>query len=441
MSMDASQIRTRQKPVFSIDCIRIGGRFSLGTFFVRTKKVPRHSVAKQTLNTNMKKTEIKDYLQKQKNDHMYRQRLVVDSPQGIELTIDGKKYLNFCSNDYLGLANHPKVKAALINGANTYGVGSGASHLINGHSRAHHQLEEELADFVGRPRALLFSTGYMANLGVLSALLGKGDLALEDRLNHASLLDGGLLSQARLQRFQHNDINDLNSKLKSSKAETKLVCTDGVFSMDGDKARVKQLADIANTHQAWLMVDDAHGLGTTGVTGRGVLEEAGCSVDDVPILVGTLGKAFGTFGAFVAGDDDLIETLIQRARSYIYTTALPPAVAEATRASIQLIDSESWRRDKLNDNILYFKTLAKNNNLPDTQSDTAIQPIVIGDVETTLSLSYKLKQSGILVSAIRPPTVPEGTARLRITLCAEHSHHQIEQLVDLISNNIERCAT
>jgi len=360
----------------------------------------------------------------------------VDSPQAIELLIDGKNYLNFCSNDYLGLANHPRLKQALIKGANSYGVGSGASHLINGHSRTHHQLEEELADFVGRPRALLFSTGYMANLGVLSALLGNGDAVFEDRLNHASLLDGGLLSQARLQRFQHNDVDDLETKLSNSKTDTKLVCTDGVFSMDGDLARVKQLAVIAKQHDAWLLVDDAHGLGTLGLLGRGTLESLDCSLNDVPILVGTLGKAFGTFGAFVAGDEDLIETLIQRARTYVYTTALPPAVAEATRESIKLIDEESWRREKLNDNINYFKQLASDNGLPDTKSDTAIQPIVIGGVENTMKLSDALKQSGILVSAIRPPTVPEGTARLRITLCTEHNHEQIEKLVDRISSGM-----
>ena len=388
----------------------------------------------------MKKTEIKTYLQQQKDDHRYRQRLVVDSPQGIELTIEGKKYLNFCSNDYLGLASHPRVINALQEGARQYGAGSGASHLINGHSRAHHQLEEELASYVGRPRALLFSTGYMANLGVISALLGKGDAVFEDRLNHASLLDGGLLSQARLQRFQHNDIDDLEKKLSSSKAETMLVCTDGVFSMDGDLAKIKKLADICKRYDTWFMVDDAHGLGVAGATGRGVLESACASLDDVPILVGTLGKAFGTFGAFVAGDNDLIELLIQRARSYIYTTALPPAVSEATRESLKLMDEESWRRDKLNDNIKHFKKLATGIGLPDTQSDTAIQPIVLGNVKETMKLSAKLKQQGILVSAIRPPTVPEGTARLRITLCTDHSVEQIENLIDLLGDNMGKAS-
>ena len=384
----------------------------------------------------MKKSEIQTYLQQQKDDHLYRQRIVEDSPQGIELTISGKKYLNFCSNDYLGLASHPRVVEAMQRGARNYGAGSGASHLINGHSRAHHQLEEELAAFVGRPRALLFSTGYMANMGVLSALLGKGDAVFEDRLNHASLLDGGLLSQARLQRFQHNDSNDLESKLNSSKAETKLVCTDGVFSMDGDVASINELSVVAKKYDAWLMIDDAHGLGVSGATGRGIVESASASIEDVPILVGTLGKAFGTFGAFVAGDDDLIEILIQRARSYIYTTALPPAVAEATRESIKLMDEEAWRREKLNDNIKYFKQLISEASLTDTQSSTAIQPVMIGDVKETMALSEKLKQSGLLVSAIRPPTVPEGTARLRITLSADHSREQIKKLVGVVSDNI-----
>jgi 8-amino-7-oxononanoate synthase len=384
----------------------------------------------------MKKTELKNYLQQQKSDHRYRQRVVVDSPQGIELKIEGNKYLNFCSNDYLGLASHPKVVEALIDGARKYGVGSGASHLINGHCRAHHQLEEELAVFVGRPRALLFSTGYMANLGVISALLAKGDAVFEDRLNHASLLDGGLLSQARLQRFQHNDVKDLENKLVASKANTKLICTDGVFSMDGDVARVKELATLARQHDAWLMVDDAHGLGVVGKNGRGVLEHCNIKGNDVPILVGTLGKAFGTFGAFVAGDEDLIETLVQRARSYIYTTAIPPAVAEATRASLRLIESEVWRREKLDDNIHYFKHVAAELGLPETGSCTAIQPIIIGSVKETMDLSEKLKQAGLLISAIRPPTVPEGTARLRITLSADHNHAQIKQLLTTVHTNI-----
>jgi 8-amino-7-oxononanoate synthase len=381
---------------------------------------------------NMLTDDIKTYLQHQKASHLYRERQVVDGPQGVEIKIDGKQYLNFCSNDYLGLANHPQVIESLQHGAKLYGAGSGASHLINGHSRAHHQLEEELAAFVQRPRALLFSTGYMANLGVISALLGRGDTVFEDRLNHASLLDGGLLSQARLQRYQHADATDLGNKLSESKAKQKLVCSDGVFSMDGDIAPLPELITQAQQQQAWLMIDDAHGLGTTGATGRGILEQCAATTAQVPILVGTLGKAFGTFGAFVAGEEDLIEYLIQRARSYIYTTALPPAVAEATRMSIRLIDAETWRREKLHANIDYFKHCLQQIGLPDTCSMTPIQPLIIGAVESTVARSRHLKQHGVLVSAIRPPTVPEGTARLRVTLCAEHSHAQIDKLIELL---------
>ncbi len=388
----------------------------------------------------MNKNEIHQFLAQQKQLDLYRSRSTTDTPQAVKLKQNGKSYLNFCSNDYLGLANHPKLVEAFTKGVRQYGVGSGASHLINGHSRAHHQLEEELAAFVRRPRVLLFSTGYMANLGVISALLAKGDAVFEDRLNHASLLDGGLLSQARLQRFQHSDVSDLESKLSNSKAKNKLVCTDGVFSMDGDIAPLAELVKQSAKSNSWLMVDDAHGIGTVGATGRGCLEVVNATVDDVPILVGTLGKALGTFGAFVAGDEDLIEFLIQRARSYIYTTAMPAAIAEATRMSLKLVDEESWRRDQLNKNISFFKqglAQAEITGLAcdhfDTGSDTAIQPIVIGDVQATMQLSAKLKQAGILVSAIRPPTVPENTARLRITFSAEHSQQQIEQLLDCLN--------
>ena len=382
----------------------------------------------------MNKQQLTAYLNQQKENDLYRSRAITDSPQGVNIRLNGQSYINFCSNDYLGLANHPQVTEAFNKGVSLYGVGSGASHLINGHSRAHHQLEEELAEFVERPRALLFSTGYMANLGVISALVGKGDTVFADRLNHASLLDGALLSQARLQRFKHADVTDLASKMHSSKANTKLVCADGVFSMDGDIAPLNELTAQTNTPDSWLMIDDAHGLGTVGKTGRGCLELSNATLDDVPILVGTLGKAFGTFGAFVAGSEELIEYLIQRARSYIYTTALPAAVAEASRKSIKLIDLEPWRRTQLTKNIIYFKQCLSQTDLNTVdvgiESGTAIQPIVIGDVQRTVQLSEKLKQRGILVSAIRPPTVPDNTARLRITLCAEHTHAQIDQLFE-----------
>jgi len=377
----------------------------------------------------MRADQLAAYLAELKQQQRYRARLIVDGPQGVALTIAGKPVLNFCSNDYLGLAAHPALIAALQNGAAHYGVGSGASHLINGHSSAHHALEEELAEFVRRPRALLFSTGYMANLGVMTALLEKGDHVFADRLNHASLLDGGLLSQARLQRYPHNDAQALQIKLAASLANTKLVASDGVFSMDGDFAPVTQLAQVCQQHNTWLLIDDAHGLGVVGKTGRGTLEEQNLSQHDVPILMGTLGKAIGTFGAFIAGSDELIETLIQRARSYIYTTAMPAAIAEATRASLKLVAAEGWRREKLQRNITYFRDLAAAAALPLMPSTTAIQPVVLGDVANTVSVSARLRQRGILISAIRPPTVPEGTARLRITLNSLHEPEHIERLI------------
>ncbi|MDY6978362.1 MAG: 8-amino-7-oxononanoate synthase [Pseudomonadota bacterium] len=373
-------------------------------------------------------------LEERRARHLYRSRQVLEGPQGPRVVIDGREYLNFCSNDYLGLANHPQVKQAFKRGVDEYGVGSGAAHLVAGHARAHHQLEEELAAFVGRPRALLFSTGYMANLGVASALLGRKDAMFEDRINHASLVDAAQLSGARLQRYRHADSDHLQQLLDSSKASTRLIATDGVFSMDGDLAPLPSLARLAREQEAWLMVDDAHGLGVIGASGRGSLEESELGIDEVPILVGTLGKGFGTFGAFVAGEEALIETLIQQARSYIYTTALPPAVAEATRASLQLVQTEGWRREKLQQLIAQFRAGAAQLGLELGPSTTPIQPWIVGETERAVVLSEKLKEQGILISAIRPPTVPRGTARLRITFSAAHEPADITQLLAIIES-------
>jgi 8-amino-7-oxononanoate synthase len=363
---------------------------------------------------------------------LYRRRRTVDGPQGPQLRVDSRELLGFCSNDYLGLANHPEVIAALKCGADEYGVGSGAAHLVNGHSRAHHQLEEELAAFTGRPRALLFSTGYMANLGVVSALAGPGDALFEDRLNHASLLDAGLLSRARLARYSHADAAALEAKLGGSRAEEKLVLTDGVFSMDGDIAPLPALAAAARRHGAWLMVDDAHGMGVLGASGAGSLEHFGLGIDEAPILMGTLGKGFGTFGAFVAGSEALIEYLINTARPYIYTTATPPAIAEATRASLRLVQCEGWRREKLLALIARFRQGAAQLGLALMDSPTPIQPLLVGDAAEALRLSEALLARGILISAIRPPTVPEGTARLRITLSAAHTEAQVDRLLSAL---------
>jgi 8-amino-7-oxononanoate synthase len=367
-----------------------------------------------------------------RTEHLYRSRAVVDGPQGAEITVNGARYLSFCSNDYLGLANHPRVVAALKEGAEMYGAGSGASHLVTGHQRAHHALEEALAAFTGRPRVLLFSSGYLANLGVVAALAERGELIWEDRLNHASLLDAGLLSGARLHRYPHGDTSALRQCLLENTGRHAMIITDGVFSMDGDLAPLPQLAGIAQRHDAWLMVDDAHGLGVLGASGRGCVDHFGLDDTAVPVLIGTLGKAFGTFGAFVAGSEDLIEYLIQRARSYVYTTALPPALAHATLASLRLLQEEDWRREHLQNLITRFRHGAEQLGMQLLPSPTPIQPLLIGGSEQALALSAALRRHGIYVSAIRPPTVPKGTARLRITLSAAHSEAHVDHLLSAL---------
>ncbi|MCX7087349.1 MAG: 8-amino-7-oxononanoate synthase [Methylococcales bacterium] len=367
-------------------------------------------------------------LQQLKQQNLYRSRRLVDTPQGVHSQVDGVLKLNFCSNDYLGLANHPEVVRAFQAAASQWGVGSGSAHLVCGHTREHHALEEELADFTGRDRALLFSTGYMANTGIIAALVGRGDTVLEDRLNHASLLDGGLLSGARFRRYAHADSAHLQRTLLAGQGR-QLIVTDGVFSMDGDCAPLSSLVIAAKAHDAWLMVDDAHGFGVLGATGAGVVECAGLSQQDVPVLVGTLGKAFGTSGAFVAGSELLIETLIQKARPYIYTTAMPAAIAAATRVSLRLLIAENWRRDKLAQLVQQFRQGATQLGLQLMPSLSPIQPIVVGSSQQALWMSEQLLQRGFLVSAIRPPTVPQGSARLRITFSAAHDASQVTQLL------------
>ncbi|WP_313048235.1 8-amino-7-oxononanoate synthase [Pseudomonas soli] len=363
---------------------------------------------------------------------LYRQRPLLESPQGPQVVVDGQPLLAFCSNDYLGLANHPEVIKAWRDGAERWGVGGGASHLVIGHSTPHHAVEEALAELTGRPRALLFSTGYMANLGVITALVGQGDTVLQDRLNHASLLDGGLLSGARFSRYLHNDPASLASRLEKATGNT-LVVTDGVFSMDGDCADLPALANAARSRDAWLMVDDAHGFGTLGVNGGGLVEHFGLGVDDVPVLIGTLGKACGTAGAFVAGSEDLIEALVQFARPYIYTTSQPPALACATLKALELLRRERWRREHLAALVRQFRAGAEAIGLTLMDSHTAIQPILIGDAGRALALSRLLRERGLLVTAIRPPTVPAGSARLRVTLSAAHSEAQVQLLLNALA--------
>ena len=389
------------------------------------------------MSTSMDQTLLTSLKEREANG-LYRSRRLLESQQGSKVVVDGRELLNFSSNDYLGLASHPEISRELSRAAAEVGLGSGASHLVNGHHQYHHQLEEALAEFTGRERALLFSTGYMANMGAIGALVGKGDLVLEDRLNHASLLDGGLLSGAKFQRFQHNDSRHLLSRLEQSSADRKLVAVDGVFSMDGDVADLHAMSSCCSDQNAWLMVDDAHGFGVLGERGAGCLEDANLNQQDVPILMATLGKAAGTFGAFVAGSHILIETLIQFARPYIYTTAMPPAVAAASLKSLELFEKEGWRRSHLNNLISDFVKGASQLQIPLLPSKTAIQPVLIGDERETLSIARHLEELGFLVGAIRPPTVPAGTARLRVTLSAAHSKEQVSQLLEALSTALKR---
>ncbi len=368
-------------------------------------------------------------LESRRRDQLYRSRVVLGSPQGPEVLVDGQRYLGFCSNDYLGLAADPRVRDAWCEAARQYGVGSGASHLIVGHAQPHHALEEELAAFLGRDRTLLFSTGYMANLGIVSALAGRQDELFEDRLNHASLIDAALLSRARLRRYPHADGAALAELLAQSRTRRKLVLTDGVFSMDGDVAPLPRLLAAAAANGAWLVVDDAHGIGVLGATGRGTLEHHHLQSTQVPVLMGTLGKALGTFGAFVAGTETLVETLIQQARSYIYTTALPPPLAAASRMSLRIAQEESWRRDKLQDLVEQFRNGARQIGLSLGGSATPIQPLILGANDKALGAARALRRRGILVSPIRPPTVPAGRARLRLTFTAAHESTHVERLL------------
>ena len=361
---------------------------------------------------------------------LIRQRLARLGPCQVVQDFTGQALVSFCSNDYLGLANHPEVVAAFQSAAAEYGVGSGASHMVTGHCRVHDQLEEELAAFTGRDRALLFSTGYMANMGVINALTDTNSVVLQDALNHASLLDGGWLSKAQSRRYAHGDLDALEHALQTAQSPC-LIVSDGVFSMDGDVAPLSGMIALAHRFGAGLMIDDAHGMGCLGTGGRGVIAMGSdlLSQHDVPVLVGTLGKAFGTAGAFVAGDRALIDYIEQFARTYVFTTAMPPALAAATRVSLRLIQQDSWRRQRLQALIASFRQQALQLGLNLLPSDSPVQALVLGDVGKTMQASQYLRSRGLQVSAIRPPTVPVGTARLRITLSAVHSDEQLQQLL------------
>lgn len=371
---------------------------------------------------------------------MYRQRRVVESPMGREIVVDSRRLLNFCSNDYLCLASDPRVVSAFREAANKWGVGSGASHLICGHTAVHEELEEHLAEFVQRPRALVYASGYAANVGVINALLTEGDHVFEDRLNHASLLDGGWISRAQFHWYAHSDVDSLESQIlgESSSGSRKLIVSDGTFSMDGDFCLLKDLIDLSSRHSTWLMIDDAHSMGVTGIDGVGTVDPTKHTTDDVHVLIGTFGKAFGTAGAFVAGSDDLIETMIQRSRNYIFTTAMPSAIAAATLCSLHIVQQEGWRRDRLRELVLRFRRGAEQLGLQLMPSTSPIQPLIVGLPEETLRISRSLEERGCLVTAIRPPTVPDGTSRLRITLTAGHRVDDIDRLLTALEQTARR---
>ena len=348
--------------------------------------------------------------------------------------------VNFSSNDYLGLKDHPEVVRAFTAAAMSHGVGSGASHLVTGHGVEHEALEAELAHFTGREKALVFSTGYMANMGVIGALADQKASIVSDKLNHASLIDGCRLSGAELRRYRHADGAHAAELLAALGTETKLLVTDGVFSMDGDLAPLPELARAARTSRAWLIVDDAHGLGVIGTTGRGSCEHFALGAGDVPVLIGTFGKALGTFGAFVAGDADLIDFLIQKSRTYIYTTALPAAVAAATRAALRVSDRESWRREKVlalarrfHRGLIEHGVATQAQATSEISAHTSIIPVVLGDTGRALAVSKRLEEKGFVVMAIRPPTVPAGTARLRVTFSATQEEAQVDALVSALA--------
>jgi 8-amino-7-oxononanoate synthase len=358
---------------------------------------------------------------------LLRRRRLVESAQGVRLHVEGRNYLSFCSNDYLGLAADARVAAALAEGARRWGAGAGASHLVSGHLGVHEELEQRLARFTGMPRALLFSSGYLANLAVVTALAERQTEIFADRLNHASLNDAMLLARARFRRYAHCDVGALEGALARSQARNRLVVTDAVFSMDGDVAPLDRILALCDRYDAWLLVDDAHGFGVLG-GGAGSLAQFGLRSERI-VYMGTLGKAAGVGGAFVAAPAALIELLVQRARPYIYTTAGPPALAAALLKSLELIETEPWRRERLSALASRLRAGLKGGRWRLLPSDTAIQPLIVGGNEEAVALSEALAAGGILVPAIRPPTVPQGSARLRISLSAAHAEAHVDALL------------
>jgi 8-amino-7-oxononanoate synthase len=368
-------------------------------------------------------------------DDLRRQRRVIDSPQGAHVALDGREAVNFASNDYLGLANHPDLRAAAHAAIDAFGVGAGASPLVTGNLRAHQRAEERFAAFSGLPRALLFGSGYAANLGILTSLCDRHAEIFADRLNHACLVDGALLSRATFTRYPHLDLAALDTQLAASRAPVKVVATDTVFSMDGDLADVRELLTLCERHDAWLVLDDAHGVGTLGASGRGALEHFGVLSPRI-VYMATLGKALGGYGAFVAGAPEVIEWLVQRARTYIYSTALPPMAAAVATAALDLVEAQPERVARLRERIAEFRAASAAIGLRLTESNTAIQPLVLGDAAWAVETSRRLLEQGLLVPAIRPPTVPEATSRLRVSLSAAHSKDEVERLARALAETL-----
>jgi 8-amino-7-oxononanoate synthase len=366
---------------------------------------------------------------------LLRRLRTLERGDGAYVVSDGRRLLNFSGNDYLGLSGHPALVAALKRAAEEHGVGATAAHLVSGHRAPHAALEDALAEWTGRERALLFSTGYMANLGVISALLQPGDLCVQDRLNHACLLDGARLAGCTLKRYPHNDAEGARRQLQSQPGGAAVLATDGVFSMDGDVAPLRELAGVAAAESATLLVDDAHGLGVLGPDGAGSVADAGLGSDAVPIYMATLGKALGTAGAFVAGSTALIEALVQFARTFVYTTAMPPALAAATLAAVDVARRESWRRDHLRALIARFRDGAARLGMRLGDSSTPIQPLLLGGAERAVALAAELEADGLLAVAIRPPTVPPGQSRLRITLTAAHADIDVDRLLQALESH------
>ncbi len=380
----------------------------------------------------MNDLELQESLREIERQGLCRNLRLTEGPQSREITMNGQKVLNFCSNNYLGLADHPQLRLAAIRAIEAEGVGSGASRLVCGHMRAHQKLEARLAGFKGTPSALVFSTGYMANVGILASICERGDIIFSDRLNHASIVDGSLLSQAVFKRYPHKDMATLEEWLKSAGGfRRRLIVTDSVFSMDGDIAPLDQIVELAQRYDAMVMVDEAHAFGVLGQHGKGAVEHFHLE-GKVDIQMGTLSKAAGVFGAYCCGSSELIQFLVNRARSFIYTTAMPPAIAAAATAAIDLLEREPQRRENLWKNSVYVRTELQRMGFSTLESQTPIIPLIVKDSQKAVEFSQRLLESGIFVQAIRPPTVPNNTARLRVTVMATHTKEDLDCLLGAI---------